>query len=143
MTQAVFELQQKHIVNPPPPNPSVPVPMLLSSHPTVALADIDGGTCIINFVIVYLVKRRGSPVLYIEIKPPQDLEDKSSCIAADDQMRNRMSSMREALTIPTLYAISAMGTTFSLYTRHNEHSNITPHFIPCQKNYVNDATPTK
>jgi hypothetical protein len=96
--------------------------------------DASGGTCIIDFIIVYLVKRRGSPILYVEIKPPQDLEDKSSSIAADDQMKNRMSSMQEALTIPTLYGISAMGTTFSVYTCHlNGDNSITLILSPSKK----------
>ncbi|KAF8517222.1 hypothetical protein JB92DRAFT_2714262, partial [Gautieria morchelliformis] len=69
----------------------------------------------VDFTVFYFVKRRGTPVFFLEVKPLTSPEGAPERNSADGQMCDRFAGLRHCLTIPKLYGISAMGTRLSVY----------------------------
>jgi hypothetical protein len=55
------------------------------------------------------------PVFLLDIKPPIHLKQESTRVAVDQEMRSRMAGLADALAIPRLYGISAMGLRIAVY----------------------------
>ena len=96
----------------------------------------------IDFTTIYIVRKRKSPVFFIEIKPFPHVDDISTREKADQQMRDRfVAIIGRNLVIPKLYGISAMGTRFSVYEYNKETNVLLPPSIARDAMYVTDVAP--
>ncbi|KAF8521648.1 hypothetical protein JB92DRAFT_2707271 [Gautieria morchelliformis] len=80
----------------------------------------------VHFTVFYLVKRGGTPIFFLEVKPLTSLEGAPDRNSADGQMRDRFAGLRHRLTIPKLYGISAMGTRLSVYEFNTRDKSLIP-----------------
>jgi len=77
---------------------------------------------------IFLVNR---PVFILELKMSIDLTKKSSRQAADEQIRERLGDLVDRCPIPTLHAVSAIGTRLCFYTlNQGPNAEIVPLNIP-------------
>ncbi|KDQ09034.1 hypothetical protein BOTBODRAFT_165233 [Botryobasidium botryosum FD-172 SS1] len=90
--------------------------------------------------IVYQVQIQ-TPIFFLEIKPPFHFDELSSREAADGQMRDSFREFVEALQIPILHGVSALGTRLAFYQYDAESTIIKPIAIPRDPIRVNDTAP--
>ncbi|KII83710.1 hypothetical protein PLICRDRAFT_63632, partial [Plicaturopsis crispa FD-325 SS-3] len=80
------------------------------------------------------------PVLFLEVKPPFHLDHPSHRRRADAQVRERFYSLWvPGIPGQVLYGISAIGTTFAVYTLENDR--ITPVATPRSDDGMVDVAP--
>ncbi|GLB41647.1 hypothetical protein LshimejAT787_1002470 [Lyophyllum shimeji] len=77
----------------------------------------------------FVVRRYGHPVFFIQIQPPGHLNNCAKLVEADREMRKEFKRLSPNLNIPTLHALSAVGTKICLYTYNTESGTITPEAI--------------
>lgn len=92
--------------------------------------------------LIYIIKKRKVPVLFIEIKTHTAFDRASLRKEADDRMRDRFLDFASGnIAIPKLYSISALGTRFSVYEYTSGTRSLTPPRIPPDLSIVNDTAP--
>ena len=81
---------------------------------------------------VLIVHINHRPVFFMEIQPHSSLLQDSYRVAADEQMRQRFTSLgrRTSTTIPTLHGVSAFGNHLSFYEYDAATSDVQPKRAP-------------
>ncbi|KAJ7481294.1 hypothetical protein B0H11DRAFT_2280223 [Mycena galericulata] len=101
----------------------------------------------IDFTTLYIVRSaRGNtkhPICFIEIKPAGHLQEMAARGAADRQMRDSVEHLVEALIIPKLIGLSAMGSRFAVYEYDQASRKLTPPEIARDRAFVNDTAPAE
>ena len=97
----------------------------------------------IDFTTVFVVQRQRHPVFFLEIKPPSHLKHIAERGAADAQMRDRFAVLADAVNVPILHGVSALGTNLAFYTYEASNGNISPQGIPQDPSRVNDIAPSE
>ncbi|KIK61376.1 hypothetical protein GYMLUDRAFT_42965 [Collybiopsis luxurians FD-317 M1] len=80
----------------------------------------------IDFAILFTSKDVGVPVVFLAIKPPRQLNDKSSRADADREMRMQLGDFGPPSSFPKLHGISAFGSKMCFYTYDCEARRIEP-----------------
>src|SRR5882724_3837838 len=62
----------------------------------------------IDFITIYIVKRKHHPVFTLEIKPHPNISDKSTHNGMDRQICKHFDKLTDGLVIPQLHAVSVM-----------------------------------
>ncbi|KXN64859.1 hypothetical protein CONCODRAFT_44957 [Conidiobolus coronatus NRRL 28638] len=99
----------------------------------------------IDFTVEYVVECNAKPVMFLEIKAPDDFEKDSKRQEADEQMRRRFRQLIDDCPdfINKLYGLSAFGTKMAYYTLDTEERKITPLKIKDDDIYIKDTAPKK
>ena len=97
----------------------------------------------VDFVMLYVVKLQRHSVFFIEIKAPASVIMLSKREKADLQMRQRCAGMIHALSISTLYGISAFGTRLCFYEYDRMTRRIKPSRVPRAYDFINDVAPVE
>ncbi|KAL6308958.1 hypothetical protein BKA93DRAFT_724946 [Sparassis latifolia] len=69
----------------------------------------------IEYVVLFEIVVENRPIFILEVKEPVDLEYVSARESADDQIRHCIEDLVGRCPIPTLHAVSAMGTRLCFY----------------------------
>jgi hypothetical protein len=97
-----------------------------------------------DFIVCFEIYLKNRPVLIIELKDPSAILQISTRGEADDQIRKRMGDLAGHCPIPTLHAVSAMGTRLCFYsvdTTDLATAEILPLPIALHPTRVNDYAP--
>ncbi|KAG2113232.1 hypothetical protein DEU56DRAFT_749147 [Suillus clintonianus] len=104
-----------------------------TSHPMYELPEcykdpslLPEGKTADDFFVTYAITLENNPLLFLEIKPPGQLNDLSARIAADKQMRERFISFKPLMTTPRFYGVSAMGQRLAFYGMDKSSSCVLP-----------------
>ncbi|KIJ53221.1 hypothetical protein M422DRAFT_25682 [Sphaerobolus stellatus SS14] len=95
----------------------------------------------IDFTTVFIVRKAFHPVFFIEIKPPADHARRSSRAAADGQMRTCFFDLVDAVQLPVLYGVSALGTRLCFYSYQSNDDALSPIRIDAKPLLMKDVTP--
>ncbi|KAF9442196.1 hypothetical protein P691DRAFT_681983, partial [Macrolepiota fuliginosa MF-IS2] len=84
---------------------------------------------------------RNRPVFVLALKAPRELAYISNRQDADEQMRRRLTDLRDTRPIPTLHGVCAMGTRLCFYhvPSGNQNAMAHPPVIPRHLTYVADT----
>jgi hypothetical protein len=94
----------------------------------------------LDFVVYFRVYLHRVPVFFLEVKTAVTIRNLSSRVAADDQMRSRLTQLFDE-SLSELHGISALGTRLCFYCLDKNTESLTPPFIPRISAYINDVTP--
>ncbi|KAI0256297.1 hypothetical protein BJV78DRAFT_1117960 [Lactifluus subvellereus] len=96
-----------------------------------------------DFIVTFEFFFENKPVFILELKKPADLCFISSRRAADVHIRERLGDLADECPIPTLHAVSAMGTRLCFYHLDtiDVAADIIPLGIPRHPTRVNDTAP--
>ncbi|KAF8218671.1 hypothetical protein L208DRAFT_1419637 [Tricholoma matsutake] len=97
----------------------------------------------VDFVVTYVVAMDEKPIFFLEIKPPGHVNDISSRIAADDQMRDRFRSLYDLTPLPRLHGISAMGQRLAFYCLDKASGNVEPEYVERSRSRITDVVPAE
>ncbi|KAI8995688.1 hypothetical protein BD414DRAFT_249661 [Trametes punicea] len=92
-----------------------------------------------DFLVTFEVMLEDQIVFILELKPPGDLRYISRCAAADRQIRARMVDV-DNCPLPTLHAVSAMGTKLCFY-KQPRNGRVSPRRIPSDPEMMVDVAP--
>lgn len=94
-------------------------------------------------IVTFEIFLENRPVLMLELKTPGDLNYVSTRETADSQIRQRMVDLVATCPIPTLHAISAIGTALCFYSLETQNPNaeIKPLNIARHPTKINDTAP--
>ena len=95
----------------------------------------------IDFTTIYIVQRQKHPVFFIDIKPQTHLKHDRTRAAADKQMRERYTRLKDDLAIDKLYGLSAMGAHFAVYEYDRATNRLRPAQIPADPEVMLDVAP--
>ncbi|KAF8529671.1 hypothetical protein BU17DRAFT_36489 [Hysterangium stoloniferum] len=95
----------------------------------------------IDFTTIFIVQHQKHPVLFLEIKPAGHIKKTSNRASADEQMRQRFKDLRDEVSTPTLYGISALGTKLCVYTYKSQSRIVIPPEIKDDPVVLNDTAP--
>jgi hypothetical protein len=99
-----------------------------------------------DFIVCFEIHLKNLPVLIVELKDPSAILQISTRREADDQIRRRMGDLAGHCPLPTLHAISAMGTRLCFYsvdTTDLATAEILPVPIVRHSTRVNDYAPAE
>jgi len=98
-----------------------------------------------NYIIAFEVFLENRPVFILQLNKPADLNYISWRHAADEHIRERVGDLVARCPIPTLHAVSAMGTRLCFYSLDtaNVEASIVPLRIPRHPSIVNDTAPVQ
>lgn len=99
-----------------------------------------------DFIFCFEIYLKNLPVFIVELKDPSAILKISTRGEADDQIRRRMGDLAEDCPLPTLHAMSALGTRLCFYrldTTDLANSGILPLPIARHPTRVNDYAPAE
>jgi hypothetical protein len=97
-----------------------------------------------DLIVCFEVHLKNLPVLIVELKDPSAILRKSARGEADDQIRRRIGDIVQDCPLPTLHAISALGTRLCFYSMDTidaPDEDILPLQIARHPTRVNDYAP--
>jgi len=96
-----------------------------------------------DYIVLYEIQLRNMPVFVLELKPPNHLDSLSKRHDADAQLRDRMAHLSSHCPLPTLHAVSAIGTRLCFYSLnlHEQTLVIVPRAIPRDPIVLTDTAP--
>jgi len=97
-----------------------------------------------DFIVCFEIYLKNLPVFIVELKDPSSILQISTRGEADDQIRRRMGDLAGNCPLPTLHAVSALGTRLCFYrldTTDLANSDILPLPIARHPTRVNDYAP--
>ena len=95
----------------------------------------------VDFTTIFVIQRRRHPVFFVEIKPAGHIHNYSSRAAADQQMRERVNTLRNDIEIPILYGVSAIGTKLCFYKYTKSTRQLEPKRLNDNDTFVVDTAP--
>lgn len=97
----------------------------------------------IDFTIIYLIKKNKIPMFFMEIKPLCHVDNISTRSLADEQMRDRFTSLLPDISTNILHGISALGNRLSHYYLESQNNKLTPSLIAKDLTFINDTAPAE
>ncbi|KAF8885408.1 hypothetical protein CPB84DRAFT_1788435 [Gymnopilus junonius] len=95
----------------------------------------------IDFTTIFIVQKAFHPVFFLEIKPPGDYVHRSTRAAVDSQMRTRFFDLVDAVELPVIHGVSALGTRLCFYSYDTVNNTLTPARIPQDPELMLDVAP--
>ena len=98
---------------------------------------------LIYFAVMFIIPSTNTqtPIFYLEVKPPGDIDEPSTRGKADEQIRSRLGEAITKLRIPKLHGISALGVQLAFYNYDAATQAIEPPKIPPDPTHINNAAP--
>lgn len=90
--------------------------------------------------VIYVVKKYGRPLLFIDIKPHGHLKSRADRIRAANQIYEKFDDLEERCPIERLYALALMGPVFAIYITDPKTGKRKPQQQPLSER-VRDAAP--
>jgi hypothetical protein len=96
----------------------------------------------VDYTILYIVRKRKVPVIFLEIRTSLALDKISSRTEADDQMRKRFVEFASSsIPTPKLVGLSALGTHFCVYEYTTANKQLLPVRIIHDPQFLIDRAP--
>jgi hypothetical protein len=95
----------------------------------------------IDFSTIFIVQKAFHPVFFLEIKPPRDCVHRSTRAAADSHMRTRFFDLIDAVELPVIHGVSALGPLLCFYSYDTVYNTMTPARIPQDPELMLDVAP--
>jgi hypothetical protein len=104
-----------------------------------------GGVPTIDFVVTYVVEMNDWPIFFLEIKSPLYLDNISSRVDADEQMRARFRALSTNFVTPTprLHGLSIMGQKLAFYCMDTVNGRVYPRYVAPSTDYTTDTVPVE
>lgn len=91
----------------------------------------------------FIIRKRGIPILFVEVNPYGSLRNLRARALADNQMREHFHEFCSSLRTPKLVGISSFGTQFCVYTFTTETRALRPKLIEADFDTINDIKISK
>jgi len=91
--------------------------------------------------VVFIVEKASQPVFFLEVKPPAYYAHRSCRAVADEQMRAQFLELADAVKLPVLHGVSALGTRLCFYSFQSDTNMLTPPRVLKDLGSMKDVAP--